>query len=352
MNWQEIWQSIVNYFQSNFWNIVWFFIILALGIFLIPLFLFILKRILRRNKVDEIAIRFVATIIRFCLWLLLILLLLHILGVPITGLATGISAAILAIGMALKDFLSNIASGIILVGSKKYAKGDFVHLQAQNVEGSVEDINILFTTLHTPDNTQVTVPNNAMVNGAVINLHAYPTRRVAITFPVAFESDTKVVKETLLAVCDANGLIYRDPKPLCRLKTIDDTALGYFLTCFCDKEDYWDVYFYIMDRGYDALKAAGITVPFKQVMVSQHKDVEIPVEYDGLPERVEKKRSVTQKKVTMEDIEDQGWAVMKQETKRIKKDYAEKKKAAEKEEKAEAKAEKKEAKQKKKDEAE
>lgn len=316
MTWEQIWQKVVDYFNANAWNIFWFFIILVIGFIVITLLLMVLKRIMRRKRVDEIAIRFTATILRFCLFLLLILVLLHILGVPITGLTTTISAAVLAIGMALKEFLSNIASGIILVGSKKFNKGDYIQIKAGGgsvtAEGSIEDINILFTTLRTVDSTQITIPNNTMTNNAVVNLHAYPKRRVAITFPVAYDSDTKAVKKALLDVCHSCGLVYEDPEPLCRLKTLNDSSLDFFLTCFCDKEDYWDVYFYIMDYGFDALKAAGVNIPFPQVTISNLEPRETTLEHDGkLPDRVEKVREEQRKGgLTIEDLEDRGFGAM------------------------------------------
>ena len=346
MNWQEIWDKIVNWFQGNWTNLIWFAVTLVVGIIVIFSFLFLLRRIMRRRGVDDIAIRFVVAVLRFVLFLLLILLLLHLLGVPISGLTMGLSAAILAIGMALRDFLSNIASGMILVGSKKYKAGDFIQIKSGSsvmVEGLVADINILFTTLKTYDSTRVTVPNNTLTSNPVINLGSYRMRRVAITLPVGYESDTQLVKKTLVDVMKSCGKVYLDPEPLCRLKNLGDSSLDFFLTCYCDTEDYWDVYFYIMDYGFDALKAAGINVPFPQITISQRGDTPSPIAYDHLPERVEKERAVERQKLTMEAIEEGGFnAVSKamKEENRLWQEEQNRKKKAKAEEKARQKAEK------------
>ena len=302
MNWQEIWDKVVEFFQNNVWNIVGFFATLLVGIILIRVILFVLKRIMRRRKIDEMAVRFIAAAVRLTLAVVLVLLLLAIMGVPITGLTTAFSAAVLAIGMALKEFLANVAAGIILVGSTKYKTGDFV--QVNGNEGNIEDINFLFTTIKTPNNTQVTVPNSMMVNSATTNLTAYAIRRVAIDFSIAYESDTELAKKTLLNVMLSCGLVYKDPAPLCRLKTLGDSSITYFLTCYCDSGDYWDVYFYIMDHAFDECKRVGIQFPFPQIELTQKVSVPMESEYGGLPERVEKKRKKEVQKLTMDQLED------------------------------------------------
>ena len=314
MTWQEFWNSVVSYFSDNWRNFVWFGIVLAAGLILVPLFLMLVKKIMRHNRVDEIAIRFVAAVLRFCLFLILILILLAIIGIPLNGLVTAISACILAIGMALKEFLSNIAAGIVLVASKNFKKGDFIQVLSSGgsitAEGNIIDINFLFTTIKTFQNVQVTFPNNTITNSAVNNLSAYPIRRVDIIIPVAYESDTTLVRKTLVNVMLSCGMVYEDPAPLCRLKTLDNSSINFFLTCYCDTEDYWDVFYYIMDRGFDALKAAGITIPFPQVTISQHSGAPMPVAYDGLPERVEKTRKKRYVKKSVDELEDAGFSGM------------------------------------------
>ena len=306
LSWDEFWQKVTEFFQSNVWNIVLFFSVLVGGIVVIYLVLFVTRKIMRKNKVDPMVIRFVAAIIRFVLILVLILALLSILGVPITGLTTAVSAAVLAVGMALKDFLANLAGGIILIVSGKYKTGDFV--QVNGVEGSVSDINFLFTTLKTYDSTQVTLPNQTMVNSPVTNLGAYPIRRVAITFPVAYESDTQLVKKTLIDVMNSCGLVRKEPAPLCRLKELGESSINFFCTCYCDNEDYWDVYYYVMDYGFEACKKAGISFPFKQIELTQKERVPMPVAIDELPERVEKSRAEELRKLDVDDIEEMSLA--------------------------------------------
>ena len=309
MTWESFWQTIVDFFSTNVWNIVTFFSVLVIGFIVIKIIMMVVRRVMRARKVDEMAIRFAAAILRFALWLLLILILLSILGVPVNGITTAFSAAVLSIGVALKDFLSNVASGIILIGSRKYKTGDYI--QVSGVEGSVIDINFLFTTLKTPNSTQVTLPNSTMVNSPVTNLGAYPIRRIAITFTVAYESDTKLVRETLLHVMNSCPLVLEDPAPACNLKNLGESSIDFFCTCFCDNADYWNTYYYIMDHGFDECKRQGIVFPFKQIELTNKQPVPMPIAYPkGLEDAPKKTRKKGKEKLTMDDWEDLSFLEM------------------------------------------
>lgn len=349
MNWEEIGNTIVNFFTKSMWSIIGFFVTLVLGAILVKVVLYVLKKILRKRGIDETAVRFVAAIVRLLLIIVIVLILLWIIGIPITGLTTAFSAAVLAIGVALKEFLANVASGIILVASGKYKTGDFV--QVNGSEGMVEDINFLFTTLRTPARTQITLPNSMMVNNAVTNFGAYSTRRVGIIFSVAYESDTDLVRKTMVDVMKSCGLVYSDPAPSCRLKNLGESSIDFWCTCFCDNSDYWDVYYYVMDHGFDECKRVGIQFPFKQIELTQKKEKEMPINYpDGLPERVEKTREKTFRKASIEELEDMDFHQMqeyyKESNAELKKEK-EKNKAAKQRRKEERKAQKLAAKKKK-----
>ena len=339
--WENFWNSIVNFFTSNGWNILKFFSILVIGILVIFILMFIVKKVLRARQVDPIAVRFVAGVLRFALLLVLVLILLASMGVEVTGFTTAVSAAILAVGMALKDSLSNLASGLILVGSHKYKTGDYIVVGS--VEGSITEISFLFTTLKTPDGKQVTMPNSTMVNSQVTNIGANPLRRVEITLPIPYEADVELVHKIVLDSMHSNGKVYMDPAPLCKLKTFGDSSLNFFCYCWVDTEDYWDVYYYLMETIFNELKRFNISIPFNQIEMRERTDV-VPniVIGEHLPKRVEKKRVEKKKKMTFEDIEEGNLIqVAKDATKDAKKKrQTTKKEKAEKQPKAEEKPEK------------
>ena len=299
MDWQAIWNSIVNFFKSNAWNILWFFVILVVGIIVIKIVLRLVKKLFSRTKIEKMAQQFVITILKFVLYLALILLLLSQIGVEISGILTACSAVILAVGMALQNSISNVANGIIIISNKMFKKGDYII--TGGVEGQVTDINFLFTTLITTDNKKITLPNSNILNGEVTNLGAYPTRRVDFMFSVAYETDVELVKKIVTDVMKSDGRVLLDPAPFCRLKVLGVSSIDFAANCWCDNSDYWDVYYYVIENVYNEFKRNNVSIPYNQLEIRERKDnVVMPVTTAPLQDRVEKIREIEEERFDFE----------------------------------------------------
>ena len=291
MDWNKLWNDITAFFTNNVWAIIGFFATLVLGLILIKIVYVAVKRIFARTKMEKIAQQFVLAIIKFLLYLVLILCLLSVAGVEISGIITAVSATLLAVGMALQNNIANLANGIIIVSGHMFKKGDYIIVEDR--EGSIVDINFLFVTLMTTDNKRITIPNSIIVNNAVVNSGANAQRRVDFTFSVAYESDVELVKKIVTDCMLSNGKVYdtQDKEPFCRLKTLGASSLDFFANCWCDTEDYWDVYYYVMETVYNEFKKHNISVPYNQLEVRQRTDtVDMPFVDGPLPQRVEKVR--------------------------------------------------------------
>ncbi len=287
MDWATIWNDIKSFFTNNYWNIILFFATLLIGIIVIKIAMAITKRILKATKMEAIAQSFLSKIVLFLLWLVLILVLCSLVGIEITGVVTAMSAALLAVGMALKDNIAAVANGIVIVSTQMVKKGDYIKVEGE--EGTVDDINFLFTTLNTPDNKRIILPNSHIVNNPLTNYGTHMKRRVDFTFSVAYESDVELVKQIVTNVMLSDGRVYADPKPFCRLKTMNSSSLDFFSNCWCDASDYWDVYYYVMENVFNEFKRANVSIPFEQMEVRMRTDeVKAPVVGTGLPSRVEK----------------------------------------------------------------
>jgi len=294
MDWNNIWNSIKNFFTRNVWNIVIFLAVLILGIIIVKIIINIIKRIFAKSKIEKIAQQFIVTTIKVLLYLVLVLALLSIIGIQITGIVTALSALLLAVGMALESNIANLANGIVIVATKMFKKGDYISVNG--VEGSIIDINFLFTTLNTADNKKVTLPNSSIVNNSVVNSGANSKRRVEFTFSVAYETDVEKVKKIVTEVMKSNGKVLLDPEPFCRLKVLNSSSIDFFSHCWCDTEDYWDVYYYIVEKVYNEFKRNNISIPYNQLEVRSRNDkVVMPFAKEALPERVEKVRNNKQK---------------------------------------------------------
>lgn len=314
MDFAAIWQSIKDYFSGNYLSIITFFATLIIGIIVIKIILTVFSKIFTRAKTEKITQNFLLAIIKFVLWLILILVLLSLIGVEITGILTAVSAIVLAIGMALQSNIANLANGIVIISMKMFKKGDYITVG--DAEGSITEINFLFTTLTTPDNKRITIPNSTIVNSAVVNFGANPTRRVNFTFSVSYESDVEAVKSTVIDVMKSDGRIYLDPAPFCRLKTLNSSSIDFFANCWCDSSDYWDVYYYVTETVYNEFKKNGISIPYTQLEVRARTDeVALPFNPAPLKSRVEKTRK-TEKSPLREIIDDINKKIDRNKTKK------------------------------------
>lgn len=295
MNWNEIWGNIKSFFTAN-WRIVLFFVVLILGLIVVRLVVRIIRKILSKTKMEKIAQHFLVAIIKFLLYLVWILVLLSMIGINITGIITALSALLLAVGMALESNISNLANGIVMVSTHMFKKGDYIYVDGK--EGSITEINFLFTTIITTDNKKVTIPNSTIVNSSVINAGANPKRRVDFTFSVAYETDVEKVKKIVIDVMKSDGRIDLDPAPFCRLKTLGASSIDFFANCWCDTADYWDVYYYVMENVYNEFKRANISIPYNQLEIRNRTDkVVMPINKQPLPKRIEKVRADDENKI-------------------------------------------------------
>jgi len=289
MDWKKIWNDITSYFEDNLWNIVSFVSVFVIGLILVKIVLSVIKNLLSKTKMEKIAQQFLVTVFKLTLYLIFVLVLLSKIGVQITGILTALSAMLLAVGMALQNNISNVANGIVIVSTHMFKKGDYIIVDG--VEGSITDINFLFTTLMTTDNKKVTMPNSTIVNSTVVNAGANLKRRVDFTFSVAYESDIELVKKIITDVMKSNGNVHLDPTPFCRLKVLNASSLDFFCNCWCDTSDYWGVYYDVTEMVYNEFKRNNISVPFNQLEIRERKDeVVLPIIGNGIPERVEKIR--------------------------------------------------------------
>ena len=293
MDWGKIWDSIVDFFKSNVWNIVLFLAVLFLGIAVIKIIINIMNKVFNKAKMEKIAQQFIMGAVKLFLYLILVLTLLSIIGIEVTGIITALSALILAVGMALQSNIANLANGVIIVATKMFKKGDWISVNG--VSGGIVDINFFFTTLNTADNKRITIPNSAIVNSEVENAGANKTRRVDFTFSVAYETDVELVKKIVIDVMKSNGKVIDNDKntPFCRLKTLGSSSIDFFANCWCDKEDYWDVYYYVVENVYNEFKRNDISIPYNQLEVRNRTDkVVMPFNKEPLQARVEKERVV------------------------------------------------------------
>lgn len=244
-------------------------LILLIGYILICILTKILKRGLKKTKIDEVLHTFFLNCLKMLLWIMLLITALSYLGIPPTSFLTVLGAAGVAVALALKDSLSNFAGGILIIISKPFSKGDFI--EDMEIAGKVEKIDLLYTTLMTFDNKVITIPNGKLANTTIVNYSREQKRRVDCKFGVGYEDDIALVKEILENVAASNPKIFNEPKVTIGIAALGDNAVEFDLKVWCATEDYWDVYYFLQEQVKLAFDVQHISIPYPQMDVHMKK---------------------------------------------------------------------------------
>lgn len=222
-------------------------------------------KLLRRSDMDEILVRFLSSILRWVLLLFVVIAALSQLGVDTTSLVALLGAAGLAIGLSLQSSLSNLASGVMLIVFRPFTKGHFV--EVAGTSGVVESISIFTTTLTTPDNKEVIVPNGAILANNITNFSARPTRRVDLVFGISYDDDLRKAKQILEDILAADERVLKDPAPVVALSELGDSSVNFVVRPWAKAEDYWALKWAITETVKLKFDEAGVSIPYPQMDV-------------------------------------------------------------------------------------
>jgi small conductance mechanosensitive channel len=227
------------------------------------------EKILRKREVDDVLVDFLGTIVSALIIIAAVIAAVDMLGIPATSFLAILGAAGLAIGLALKDSLSNFASGVMLVLFRPFAKGDFV--DAGGIVGTVDEIHLVSTILTTPDNKQIIVPNSLMYSSAITNYSAKDTRRVDMVIGVGYNDDLKVAASVLEKICREHPKVLDEPATKIFINNLGDSAVDFVVRPWVKSEDYWDVLADVLETAKVELEAAGCNIPYPQTDVHLHQ---------------------------------------------------------------------------------
>jgi len=188
-------------------------------------------------------------------------------GVQTTSIVALLGAAGLAVGLALQGTLSNFAAGIMLIVFRPFKRGDYVSVSGQS--GTVKEISIFTTELGTPDNLQIIVPNGQVWGAPITNFSAYGTRRLDVTFGVAYASDLKQVEEVLAQIIAADARIHQDPVPVIKVSNLNQSSVDFVVRIWCDSSDLWTLRLDLNRQVKDNFDAQKIEIPFPTTTIVQ-----------------------------------------------------------------------------------
>ncbi|EQC47191.1 mechanosensitive ion channel family protein [Bacteriovorax sp. Seq25_V] len=192
----------------------------------------------------------------------LIIAVIGMLGVQTTSLIAIFGAAGLAVGIALKDTLSNFAGGVMILLFKPFKVGDFI--EAQGFAGTVKSINVFNSVLHTGDRKTIILPNGPLSSGSIVNISREPVRRVDMTFGIGYGDDLKLAKDTLRELTESDERILKDPKTDIFVSNLGASSVDFVVRAFVKAENYWPVFFDMQEKVKLTFDSKGISIPYPQ----------------------------------------------------------------------------------------
>ncbi|MGF1680758.1 small-conductance mechanosensitive channel MscS [Photobacterium minamisatsumaniensis] len=226
-------------------------------------------KMLRKKDMDEAVVEFLHSLVRYLLFVIVLIAALGRVGVQTASVVAVIGAAGLAIGLALQGSLSNFAAGVLIVAFRPFKSGDYVEIGG--VAGSVESIQVFQTILTTPDNKMVVVPNGAVIGGSITNYSRHATRRIDYVIGVSYNADLKKTKEVLTRVVEADPRVLKDPAPTVGVVALADSSVNFVVRPWVNTTDYWAVYFDLLQAIKEELDKENIGIPFPQMDVHLNK---------------------------------------------------------------------------------
>ena len=225
----------------------------------------LITKLMEKNNVDITLVRFLDSIMYYSMMVMVVIAAAGQLGINTTSFLTIVGAAGLAIGLALKDSLSNFASGVMLVLFRPYRVHDYVDIGG--VAGTVMSISLFTTELNTVDNKKVIVPNASITSNVITNVTANPTRRVDLVIGIGYGDDIKKAKEVIHSVLAEEKRLLAEPAPVVAVSELGDSSVNFVVRPWVKTSDYWNVYFALHENIKIAFDENGISIPFPQTDV-------------------------------------------------------------------------------------
>lgn len=243
--------------------------VLIIGRFLCNVARKSIRRAMEARQVDPSLIPFLSNLVYFILFAAVVIAVLGLFGIETTSLVAVLGTAGLAIGLALQGTLSNFSSGVMLLLFRPFHVGDYI--ETAGVSGTVAEINVFTTTLHTPDNVKIIVPNSGIFGATIKNYSANDTRRNDIILGVSYDDDLSTAIAVVNSVLGKDPRVLPEPAPVVAVSELADSSVNLVVRPWCRKEDYWALRFDLIRGLKEELEKSGCSIPYPQRDVHLHQ---------------------------------------------------------------------------------
>lgn len=255
-------QALLELAQPFAINLVLALVIYLAGSWLARRLVSLTRTLMKKRQLDEALAEFIGSILSVLLTFVVALIALEQVGIDTTSLLALLGAAGLAVGLALKDSLSNFAAGVMLILFKPFKIGDFV--EAGGIAGIVERISIFSTQLRTGDNRQIIVPNAGIYGDVITNFSAKATRRIDLVIGISYDDNIKQARDIIQQILDQEERILADPEPVIVVGELGDSSVNLWVRPWVKTADYWPVHWQLLETIKTTFDEQGISIPFPQ----------------------------------------------------------------------------------------
>ncbi|MBQ8350892.1 MAG: mechanosensitive ion channel [Clostridia bacterium] len=262
---EQLLGNIVNWLSTEGVKVVIALVLLVISFAIVRMISKRLKAAFEKKGTDKTIAKVVVHVFDYGARILIVLCLLGYLGIETSGVAALISALGVGVGLAVQGALSNLAGGVLIILTRPFKVDDYI--EAEGFGGTVEDINIIHTTLRTPDNKVIILPNGTLANSNVVNYSIKATRRVDFDVSIAYSADFDKAKRLIADAFEGHEKVLKDPAYMIRMKEHGASAIVLTARCHVNSVDYWDVFFDITEQIKASFDANGIEIPFNQLDV-------------------------------------------------------------------------------------
>lgn len=225
-----------------------------------------LKKTFSRMEMDVSLSKFLLSLINAVIYAVVLFMALERIGIPSASIVAVIGSAGVAVALSLQGSLANFAGGILILLMRPFRVHDYI--ASEGVEGTVQNIGLVYTTLVTIDNRTITVPNGSLSNAVITNVTAQEKRRVDVEIGIGYSSDMKKAKEILQSVYEENPLILVEDGITVYVGELADSAVMIGGRGWTKTENYWNARWEILESVKERFDEAGIEIPFSQIDVN------------------------------------------------------------------------------------
>lgn len=225
----------------------------------------VIGKLLEHSKIDKSLHAFIKAVAKVLLYFLVVLIVADSIGINVTSLIAVLSVAGLAVSLAVQGALSNVAGGLVILTTKPFGVGDFVECGANS--GVITEIGLMSTKMMTGDNKKIIIPNSDISGARIINYSAEGKRRVDLVFAASYDAPLETVKKALGEAVQSTNNVLTDEDVFIRLSAYKDSSIEYTVRVWCDNQNYWQVYFDLLEEGKRAFDRNGVEMSYPHMNV-------------------------------------------------------------------------------------